>query len=379
VTRKGKKKANGEGSIYQRKTSDSRWVGQYTDKQGKTRYVYGKTQKEVRIKLTKVLADRDSGLIFDACNLALGQYLDRWLEDSVRHSVKPTTYESYSQLVRNHITPALGGKKLKDLTPDHVRRFRSFELEKGLSTRTAQYLLFLLRKALQQAVEDGLLPRNVAQGVKVKQTQKDEVQYLTREEAKALLSAARGDRLEALYVLAINTGLRQGELLGLKWEDIDLDAGTLSVRRTLSRTKDGPRFTEPKTAKSRRSVKLTAPAVKGLKHHRAAQDEERARLGSLWEENGLVFRSTTSTPLRRYNLVPRSFKPLLERAGLSRTVRFHDLRHTAASLLFSKGVHPKVVQEMLGHSTITITLDTYSHVLPDMQDRAVNAMEDALS
>jgi integrase len=212
--KRSKKRANGDGSIYKRK--DGRWVGQHTDKQGKTRYIYGKTRDEVRVRLTKALVDRNDGLVFDAGNLTLEQYINSWLEDSVRHSVKPATYESYTQLVRNHITPALGGKKLKDLTPDHVRRFRSFELEKGLSTRTAQYLLFLLRKALQQAVENGLLPRNVAQGVKVKHTRKDEAQHLTREEAKALLSAARGDRLESLYVLAINTGLRQGELLGLR-------------------------------------------------------------------------------------------------------------------------------------------------------------------
>lgn len=188
----------------------------------------------MRIKLTKALADRDSGRIFDAGKLALGQHLDRWLEESMRHTVKPSTYESYSQLARNYITPALGTKKLKALTPDHVRRFRNRKLEEGLSTRTVQYLLTLLRKALQQAVDDGLLPHNVAQGVKVKHTRKDEVPYLKPGEAKALLCAARDNRLEALYILAITTGLRQGELLGLRWEDVDLGTGTLSVRRTLS-------------------------------------------------------------------------------------------------------------------------------------------------
>jgi integrase len=190
---------------------------------------------------------------------------------------------------------------------------------------------------------------------------------------------ARGDRLETLYVLAISTGLRQGELLGLRWDDIDLDGGILSVRRILSRSKGGPRFTEPKTVKSRRSVKLTPQAIEALERHRAAQDEERGRLGSLWEENGLVFRSTTSTPLRRYNLVRRSFKPLLESTGLTRTFRFHDLRHTAASLLFLQGTHPKIVQELLGHANITVTLDVYSHMIPGMSAQAARAMEDALS
>jgi integrase len=377
VAKRGKKKANGEGSIYPRK--DGRYVGQYTDRQGKTRYIYGKTQKDVREKLTRALVNRDNGMVLDAGNLTLGQHLDRWLVDSVRHAVKPPTYESYSQLVSNHITPALGSKKLKDLTPTHVRRFRSLELEKGLSPRTVQYLLFLLRRALQQAVNEGLLPRNVAQDIKVHQTTKGEERYLTPVQVKALLSAARSDRLEALYVLAISTGLRQGELLGLRWDDIDLDTGTLSVKRTLSLGQGGPRLTEPKTAKSRRSIELTAQAVEALERHRAAQDEEKARLGSLWKENGLVFRSVTGTPLRRNNLVRRSFKPLLEKAGLPRRYRFHDLRHTAASLLFLKGTHPKIVQELLGHATIAVTLDTYSHMIPGMSAQAARAMEDALS
>jgi integrase len=251
--------------------------------------------------------------------------------------------------------------------------------EEGLSGRTVQYLLFLLRKALQQAVNDGLLPHNVAKDVKVRQTQKDEERHLTPEQVKALLSAARGDRLVALYVLAISTGLRQGELLGLWWEDIDLDTGTLSVRRTLSLGQGGPRFTEPKTAKSRRNIELTAQAIEALKDHRAAQDEEKARLGSLWEEYNLVFPSVTGTPLRRNNLVRRSFKPLLEKAGLPRTFRFHDLRHTAASILFSQRTHPKIVQELLGHATIAVTLDVYSHMIPGMSAQAARTMEDVLS
>jgi integrase len=182
-----------------------------------------------------------------------------------------------------------------------------------------------------------------------------------------------------LYVRAVSTGLRQGELQGDRREDIDHDTRTLSVRRTLSLGQGGPRFTEPKTAKSRRNIELTAQAIEALERHRAAQDEEKARLGSLWKENGLVFRSVTGTPLRRNNLVRRSFKPLLEKAGLPHTVRFHDLRHTAASLLFLKGTHPKIVQELLGHATIAVTLDTYSHMIPGMSAQAARAMEDALS
>jgi integrase len=238
----------------------------------------------------------------------------------------------------------------------------------------------LLRKALVQAVEDGLVPRNVAQGVKVSQVGKEEVRPLSPEQTRRFLEAAKGNRLEAFYVVAVTRGLRQGELLGLKWEDVDLEARTLSVRRTLSGVEGGrPVFGTPKTAKSRRSVGLTDRAVQALKRHRAAQEEDRRRAGPMWQDSGLVFRSTTSTPLNRHNVMTRSFKPLLEKAGLPRSTRFHDLRHTVASLLFSQGTHPKYVQELLGHSTIAVTLDVYSHMIPGMGDHVVSVMEDALS
>jgi integrase len=213
----------------------------------------------------------------------------------------------------------------------------------------------------------------------VHQSRKDELRYLTPDQAKRLLSSAGGDRLEALYVLAIHTGLRQGELLGLKWEDIDFEAGTLSVKRTLSPAKDGPRFTAPKTKKSRRTVPLTPDAIDALQRHKAMQDKEKCLVEDSWEDSDLVFRSTTGTPIQRNNLVARFFKPLLDKASLPRTFRFHDLRHTAASLLFSRGLHPKIVQELLGHSTIAITLDVYSHMVPGMAAQAAKAMEDALS
>jgi integrase len=241
----------------------------------------------------------------------------------MKGSVKPTTYENYSQLVRRHVIPTLGRTKLKNLTTDHIRRFRRKKLDEGLSTRTVQCLLFLLRKALQQAVEDRLIPRNVAQGVKVSQVGKEEIRPLSPEQIKRFLEVAKGDRFDALYVLAIHTGLRQGELLGLLWEDVDLEARTVCVRRTLSGAEGGrPVFGAPKTAKSRRSVGLTQGAVEALERHRATQEEERSRLGPFWDNTGLVFRSTTSTPVNRHNLMNRSFKPLLEKAGLPRSTRF---------------------------------------------------------
>jgi len=196
---------------------------------------------------------------------------------------------------------------------------------------------------------------------------------------KVLLAAAAGDRLEALYVLAIHTGLRQGELLGLKWDDVNLDNGTLQVRRSLSVTKDGLVLSSPKTKGSSRSVQLTSKGVDALQEHLKRQLEEIDAVGSLWRENGLIFASETGEFLNRSHLIRYRFKPLLGRAGLPETTRFHDLRHTCATLLLTRNVNPKIVSEMLGHATISITLDTYSHVLPNMRDQAAQAMQEALS
>ena len=247
-------------------------------------------------------------------------------------------------------------------------------MDAGLSPRTVQYLHSVLHRALKQALRWGLVPRNVTEAVDPPRVRKEEMRPLSPAEARKLLEAARADRLEALYVLAVHCGLRQGELLGLRWKDIDLEAGTLQVRRTLS---DGT-FTAPKTARSRRSVKLTAGAVEALKRHSARQADEMTRMGERYEDRGLIFASEVGTPLNRHNLAHRSFKPLLKRAELP-NIRFHHLRHTCATLLLSKGVHPKFVQELLGHATIAITLDTYSHVLPGMGDQTATAIEDALS
>jgi integrase len=237
-----------------------------------------------------------------------------------------------------------------------------------------QYIHVTLHKALEQAVMDGLIPRNVADAVKAPQAHKKEVKPMTPAEVAALLSAASGDRLEALYVTAVHTGLRRGELLGLKWTDVDLDARTLSVQRSLD--KDGT-FNPPKRSKNRRTVKLTSQAAEALKGNRARQNEERLQLGSLWEDRGFVFPNRSGKPMNADVLYHRGFRPLLEKAGLS-GFTFHSLRHTCATLLLSKNVNSKIVSEMLGHATISQTMDTYSHVMPGMSDFAATALEEVL-
>ena len=369
-----KRRGNNEGTIGRRK--DGRWEARYTIQTGngpKRKVLYGRTREEAAAKLTKAMADRDGGLHFDAGPLTVGEYLDRWLKESVLHTVRRSTFVRYEGIVRNHIASAIGRVKLKALTPAQVRALYREKLVQ-LSPRSVNYVHVTLHKALKQAVLDGLIPRNVADAVKPPQARGEEIRPLSPAQAARLLSAARGERLEALYVVAVHAGLRQGELLGLKWPDLDLEGGTLSVQRSLAADRS---FNPPKRKASRRTVKLTKAAAEALKKHRARQNEERLALGSLWEDHDLVFPNRLGKPMAHNNLYQRDFKALLEKAGLS-GFTFHSLRHTCATLLLRKNVNPKIVQEMLGHATISQTMDTYSHVLPGMQDTAVSAMESAL-
>ena len=374
-----RKRGNGEGSIYRRK--DGRWVGQYlvyTAEGPKYRYLYGKTRTDVSKRLTKAMADRDGGVVFDAGKLTLGEYLERWLSDSLKGTVRASTCERHEINVRVHISPALGRVLLKALTPAHVRALHREKLDTGLATATVRKIHSTLHKALAQAVADGLIPRNAAD-VKAPRPAPEEMRPLSEAEACAFLDAAKdsGDRFEPLYVLAITTGLRRGELLGLRWDDVDLQRGTLRVGRALVREGGRHLLGETKTRRGRRQVNLTPRTVAALKAHRKRQLERKVKLASLYKDHGLIFPSETGTPVNPENLVKRSFKPLLKKAGLPE-IRFHDLRHTCATLLLGRGVHPKIVQELLGHATIAMTLDNYSHYLPSMGDQASGAMGDAL-
>lgn len=374
---KKKERGNGTGTVYPRKNKQGKIIGyrgSYFAPDGKRRYVSAKKKSDAERALRQAMTDAERGLVFDAGTVTIEEYLNRWLVGSVKNTVRRSTFVQYVSVVNRHLIPALGRLKLKALTPTHVRSLYREKLGSGLGARTVQYIHTTLHKALKQAVMDGLIPRNVTEAVKAPQAHKKEVKPLNPTQVKALRSAASGDRLEALYIVAIHTGLRRSELLGLRWTDVDLDAGMLSVQRSLD--KDGT-FNPPKRNKSRRTVKLTGQAVEALKSHRARQNEERLRLGSLWEDHGLVFPNQVGKPMNADNLYHREFKPLLKKAGLS-GFTFHSLRHTCATLLLSKNVNPKIVQEMLGHATISQTMDTYSHVMPGMGDVAATALEEAL-
>jgi integrase len=282
-------------------------------------------------------------------------------------------------MAERHIIPTLGCLKLKNLTPAHVRGLYRERLDSGLSPRTVQYVHTTLNKALKQAVADGLIPRNAAASVKAPRPRSTEIMPLDREQVRALFDAASDHRLGALYIVAVAAGLRKDELLALRWKDVDLEAATptLHVRRTLSEARSGRIFEAPKSGKSRQ-IRLTRKAAEALKSHRIRQnEEERLAAGAHWQDHGLVFPSSVGTPIGARNL-QRHFKAVLERAGLLRNTRFHDLRHTCATLLLRQGIHVKYVQELLGHADISLTLNVYSHVLPDMGEAAAGAMDHAL-
>jgi integrase len=377
VARK-KERGNGTGTVYPRKNKQGKTIGyrgSYFAPDGRRRYVSAKKKGDAEKALRQAMTDADRGLVCEPGTLTLRAYLDRWLKDSVRDTVRRSTFVQYESIVNRHIVPALGRLSIKALTPAHVRGLYRDKLDSGLSPRTVQYIHVTLHKALKQAVLDGLVPRNVTDAAKAPQVHKREVRPLAPVEVKALLRAASGERMEALYILAIHTGLRRGELLGLKWSDIDLGAGSLSVQRSLDTT---GAFNPPKRRSSRRTVRITGQAIEALKGHRARQNEERLKVGSLWEDMDLVFPNRAGGPMNADNLYHRGFKPLLAKAGLS-GFTFHSLRHTCATLLLSKNIHPRIAQEMLGHATISQTMDTYSHVMPGMGDAAATALEEALS
>jgi integrase len=375
------KRGNGEGSISRRK--DGLYMARYwveTPAGKKRRTSYGKKgekRQDLADRLAEALGNCSKGLVFEGDDRTLSTFLDGWLAGTVKGSVKSTTYESYERVIRCHIKPELGRRKLKTLAPDHVQVLYQRKLDAGLTPGTVRLVHSVLSRALDQAVKWGTVPRNVCKATTPPRAHSEEIKPPDSEQARSFLEEARGERLEALYVITVTAGLRIGELLGLLWQDVDLESAMLRVRHTKSTAKTGPRFTAPKNGKGR-SIRLTRRAVDALSAHKAAQNAERLKAGSLWEDHGLVFATHGGRPLDSHNVARTSFKPLLKRAGLP-DIRFHDLRHTCATLLLSRGHHPKLVQEVLGHSSVAMTLDRYSHVLPGMGDQTAAAMEAALS
>jgi integrase len=365
--------------IYRRK--DGRYEGRYTvhTPDGPVRKrVYGRKYKEVQRKLAEAMGDAARGIVFDDENMTVSEYMTRWLEDSAKGDLGHRAYHNYRLQIRRHISPSLGRIKLSKLTATHVQSLYAAKLRDGLKPSSVRYIYAVLHRAMEQAVRFNLMPFNPAVRVDPPKVRQEEITPLDTEQARIFLAAARGDRFEALDVLSLTVGLRMGEALGLRWSDIDFDAKTLRVSRQLQRVRDGGGlvFSEPKNA-SRRTVDLPQRAVEAFRSHRKRQMGEQLRSGSEWQDYGLVFASGKGTPLDAQNIVNRHFKPLLKRAGLP-NIRWHDLRHTYATLLLARGTHPTYVQKSLGHASVQLTLDRYSHWMPSMGRNTAEGIDEAL-
>ena len=381
------RRGNSEGSIYQR--DDGRWVATihdgYRDGKRHRKSIYRATRNEVQKELTRALRAQQLGLPMESDRLTVGDWLKQWLEMQKPPATKPKTYVAYEDHVRIHLIPAFGKRPLVKLQPQEVREFMQTKSKAGLAPRSIRHFRGTLRTALNVAMRDGLVARNVAALVKPPRLQKSKLHVFTREEALRFLDITKGHRLEAIFTVALSLGLREGEILGLRWQDVDLDAGKLEVVWALQRIKrPGEKkgkleLIEPKTDRSARVIALPQVAISALYAHRGRQEEERKAARSCWRDTGMVFTTRIGTMMDQRNLLRTYYgirdardpddpepNPKKKRKLLPQ-LRFHDLRHSAATLLLAQGVHPRCIMELLGHSSFNLTMNTYGHILEEMK------------
>lgn len=347
----------------------------------KTKIVHG-TKKEAQKALREIHQQIDNGCYVEPDRISLADYLDRWLKEYVQPNLSAKTAQEYAQKIRSYVVPNLGATRLVDLKPLHLQSFYNRMLESGgakgtgLSARSVLHIHRVLHKALGQAVKWQMLLRNPTDAAEAPKCRQLEMRVLDPAAVPRLLEATADTSFHMPVLLSLSTGMRRGEVLALRWADVDLDTGVASICRSAEQTKAGVHMKETKTAKSRRAVTLPASVIVALREHRGRQAQNKLLLGDGYQDHDLVCSYPDGRPIDpRY--ISSSFPSLLRRAGLPH-IRFHDLRHTHATLLLAQGVHPKIVSERLGHSTIGITLDTYSHVLPTMQEEAARKIDSVL-
>lgn len=367
MSRRGK----GEGSIFQR--GDGRWTAVIEvghDETGKRlrKSIYGPTKKSVVDKLTKLAGQKIDGGITSAGKMTVGNLLDQWLDSKARLEVAPTTFARYKSLAENHVKPRLGRVKLSIVTTLHVQALLSAMEKNGVGAETRRYTLQILRTAFNVARKWKVAVSNPCDDVSPPKVVRREISPLQLEQAQALLTATGRHRLHALFVLAIATGLRQGELFGLQREDIDLKEGVITVRHSLEEISGRLRLKQPKSKSGRRQVTLPPIAVTAMETY----------LENHPIDGEALFTDTDGKFLRKSNFERRVWKPLREAAGIPASVNFHDLRHTSASMLIRAKAHIKVIQERLGHSTVRLTMDTYGHLMAGLQSEAASHMESAM-
>ncbi len=374
------RRSPGEGSVYQR--IDGRWeaslsVGYSSEGKRRRRKVVAGSKREVSARLAKLKSEIE-GLVVDDARMTVAEWLHRWLTEEATTAVRPRTLLVYEVIIRCHLDPVLGHIPLQKLTPPEVKAYLSQKIAAGLAAQTVRSQHAVLRRALEIAFRYGYVARNVARLVSAPRVERAEIHPLDKDETRRFLDAVQGHRLEALFVLAASTGMREGEVLGLTWACVDLDGGFVRVEKTLARYGLGYHLDPPKTRQSRRAIAIPAAVADALRAHRATRQAYQFTLESAWIGNDwdLVFTNEVGTPLSASTL-QQIFKRLLASTGI-REVRFHDLRHGAATFLLAQGVAMKVVQEMLGHAQMSMTADLYSHVVPELRRDAADRIAETL-
>jgi integrase len=368
-----RKQGNGEGSI--RNRADGRWEARLVYVDGARtvrRSIYAKTRAAAARELRDAIRRRERGERQQDDTTRAAVFWDEWLT-GVAGSLRPASVRRYRQVVSDHLTPCLGPHRLCDLAPQHVQTFYAERLAAGLSPATVRLIHFVLHRSLEQAVRWGRVSRNVSDLVDVPRLPRSEAQSLTADQARHVLDIARDDRLYPLLVLALTAGPRRGELIALRWADVDLDKDTLCIRHTMQPTSEGPVLSEPKSASSHRTIQLGALATEALRIHKARQVEDRLLVGELWVDGNFVFTTDAGGSLPPMS-VTRMWAACLRSAGIPH-MPFHATRHTAASLMVEAGVSPRVAAERLGHATVAMTLDRYSHLSDSIRTSAATAID----
>lgn len=363
-----RRRAKGEGSLFKRK--DGRWCARIYVNHNPL-YKYSQSKGECADWLLEMRQKQAAGLDYAAGRVLLADYLARWLAD-IESQVAYKTIEAYRQQARDYLIPHLGQIRLDQLQPEQIQSMYS-NIYANRSANTICAIHGMLHKALADALRAGLIGRNPADLARPPRRSRHESQTFTQEQAERFLSATEGERHQHLFFLALVTGMRAGELLGLQWKDVDWDNRQLNIRRQVHYQAGGRfEFTPPKSRQGR-TLLVSDDTLAHLRQQQQIVNDRREQAGDRWTDNDLVFPARHGTPLRQTN-VGKFLRCIVERAGLP-LIRFHDLRHTNATLLLARNVNPKIVQERLGHASIKMTLDTYSHVIPPMQTDAAGLFD----
>lgn len=333
------------------------------------RYVEGR-KADAEELLAKLQVDYKEGSYVEPNKITVGEWLDTWLNQYKKIDLRPSTWESYEVIIRNHLKPTIGALYLQDLRPEHLQKLYNDKINEGKSSQTVHHIHKVIHSALDQAVKNKLITHNVSEATTLPKIKRREIKVLTIEEQEKFLEVIKEDRLGPAFLTLLSTGIRRGELLALTWQDIDFEKGTVFIRRNMVWTKEGPVFQEPKTEKSKRVIPLSTTLLEVLKKHRENMFKE-----GHYGADKAVFCSTTGTYIipRNFN---RKYKELCKKAGIN--VNLHALRHTFATRLLEAGENLKVVQELLGHAKVSTTADIYSHVAPEVKKEAIQKIEKIL-